>query len=440
VPGPRAPADRACGDLPELAQPSFEAPPPATIPESRITLEFDVALTRIERELSDRVPAVLDKGTRGIGRAGRVGYVVRRGPFNATLMDDRLVVTTLVTVNAQVCKPLGPFCPTYGSCSPTLRTKVSVPLVWQPDYRLGEAQVSLDIERSCSIAGFDATAQIRGTARRQAARVKRQLDAIVNRPPPQAAAAWQELHRPLPLPDGRCLRVTPSAITQARPRLTAGTITLQAAVSGALAFEQPCAAPSAQRVPPLPEPSVVDQLPGGVDVRLGVRRDWDALSAELTESLQGGADAKDGEAAEGLTITGVRARGVAIDGERWVALALDVDGCAAQWLVGRLAPEPRGARARLQDLRSPVAGIARAGRLDVLARHVERHGVVTLPLDLEATTRTARELLKRATAQTPPGVVVDVELTPAVLAELAIDDSGLVAVAKLGGRLHVRLP
>ncbi|MBW2459856.1 MAG: DUF4403 family protein, partial [Deltaproteobacteria bacterium] len=174
--GPQTPEHSTCGDLAPQEVPSFAVPPRALVPESRVTLDLGVTVERIERELSERIPTVLDKGSRGIGRAGRLGYVVRRGPFAVTLEGDRLVVSTTVTVNAQVCKPLGPFCPTYGSCSPKLLTRVSVPLVLEPDYRLGEAQVSIDIERSCSIAGFDATPQIRGTARRQADRVKRQID------------------------------------------------------------------------------------------------------------------------------------------------------------------------------------------------------------------------------------------------------------------------
>ncbi|RLB45663.1 MAG: hypothetical protein DRI90_28195 [Deltaproteobacteria bacterium] len=439
--GPATGAASSCKDHALAQPPTFQPPPAVEIPESQVTVEAGITLKRLERELSQRVPTTLDKGSRGIGSAGRLGYVVKRGPLAVALEGERLVVTTPVTVNAQVCKPIGPFCPTYGSCSPKLGTQVSVPLVVGRDYRLGESEVQIQIERSCSIAGFDATPQIRRATGRQATKLKRQIDAIVNQPPPESEALWRALHSPMPLPGGACLRAEPSTVSQSRPRLDAGVLSTRIAIAGTLTYEHPCeTAPGPPATAqPLPEPQVVDELPDGIELHIPIRSSWVDVSAELTGSLNDGAASTSGAPAGGLTITGASAQGALSGQQPVVALTLQIDRCGERWLIGEPWVEPASKRIRLRHLRSPAQDVPLDESMQALASHIERHGAITIPMDLTATTETLSKMLAKHGATLPPDVELEVALEPAALDHVLLDRAGLVAIAKLRGHLRARL-
>jgi hypothetical protein len=438
---PATQATSSCENLAAGQQPEWLTPPAVEIPESRVTVEASVTLKRIERELSDRVPSTLDRGSRGIGSAGRLGYVVRRGAFAVGLEGERLVVTTPVTVNAQVCKPIGPFCPTYGSCSPKLQTRASVPLVLGPDYRLGQSEVGITIERSCSIAGFDATPKIRTAARGQARQLKRQIDGIVNQPRPEAEVLWRNLQQPLPLADQGCLRVKPRTLTQSRPSLVDGVLSTQVALTGTVSFDYPCDGSEgpAAAAQPLPKPQVVDELPGGIELNLPILQDWAAVSAELTRSLVSGTDPGAEATDPARQLTGVTALGALIEQQPLVALALHTQGCGDLWVVGEPWYDPAAKRAKLRKLRPLIEGHKLDDAMAALVTRLAEQGSLGLPLDLTATAAKLRELLDELTAKAPADVVLEVALEPPSVDQLLVAPTGIVAVAKATGHLRARL-
>lgn len=217
-------------------------------------------------------------------------------------------------------------------------------------------------------------------------------------------------------------------------------ISTQASITGVLSLDRPCTDEPAgtTSLTPLPEPQIMDQLPRGIDLKVGLRRDWATLSAELTETLRAGGSAA-GQDSEGLTLTSVVARGVLVEKKRWVALTLQVEECGELSLIGEIVLEAKTNRATVRGLRSPVPGVPLDGPVQALASDIERRAKMTIPMDLHGATATVQQLTRRVTSLVPGDVELDLALQPPVLTSLEIDGDGLLAIAKLTGRLSARL-
>jgi hypothetical protein len=240
--------------------------------ESRLAVDFSLTTARLRRKLAARIPVLLaQESGRPIGAAGRVSYAARRSGFSFSLDQGRLAVTTDVSTQVRVCKPLGPFCPVYGTCQPSFRARASIPLVLGPDFELGKSRAVVQLTRSCVIAIYDATTELRRIARQQSQQVKQQVDSALPSLRPHAEQLWQALHQPLRLESGRCLRITPHQLTQSRPRLGDGRLSIRVELSAQLALDNACDDPEEQgEPPPLPPLEVVDDLPAGAALRTTV--------------------------------------------------------------------------------------------------------------------------------------------------------------------------
>ncbi|MBX3183083.1 MAG: DUF4403 family protein [Polyangiaceae bacterium] len=420
-------------EAPELA-----AATPWRAPESRIGLELtaDVALLRhqLERQVPRRLAQV--KG-QDVGAAGELSYRVDRGAFHVALDGDKLRVTTPVTAVAEVCKRLGPLCVTYGGCQPQLMADVQVPLVANTDYSLGEAEVKVGVTRGCVVLGVDQTGHVARAAREQQARVRRELDAA--RPDVRAAVStgWRFLHTPVSLDSQICLRVAPSAIAQARPRLTelAGRSSLSTAfaVSGTVTVEQPCSDPHhAGPIAPLPPLQVVKDLPRGIDLQVPLRLDWSAVQAELSRGLTG--QVLKGEAGDSQ-IAKLEVTPTASDGAPRAAVAVTLTGavCGRAWFLAELAANPGGesvSLARLESLGEVPPGLDAAA----LATSLSQHGQVSVPLDLSAGASTLTSLVRRLTQDLPEEVRVDLQLDPARVTRVVPAAEGLMIVVGVRGQ------
>jgi Domain of unknown function (DUF4403) len=402
--------------------------------ESRVTVQVALDTRRLARELERRVPVVLAHArARGVGAAGVASYVVRRGGFALSLAGNRLVVETPVSVELAVCKPLGPFCPTYGRCSPRLASRVSVPLELGPSYAVGLSRVSVAVTRPCVLepVGLDVTPLLEREARRQAGDLERRIDRELPELKPELSGAWGLFHVPVALGTSLCMRVAPERVDEARPKLDGHTLSGELAVFGQVSVEEPC--PKSD--PPsgsLPAPHLVDALPDGVDLEVPIRVDWTEVSANLTRSLAG-------DAVGSVRVTKVEARasrpGVLID------LTLDGATCGDVWLEGEPYYDAASSAIRLRHVRYADGQAARARALgaDALPGEIERRARVGLPVDVASAPGALEALLEQLTRDKPAGVRVSLKLKPARVARVLVDERSLVPVASLDGSASVEV-
>lgn len=413
-------------------------PPAAELPKSHISVGVQLAVDRLRRELGRHVPATL-ASARGqdIGAAGEVSYRVRRGGFDVRLDGDRLLVSTPVTADVEVCKPLGPFCPTYGRCSPRLVSTASVPLLLDGDYAVGKSRVSIALTKPCVIAGMDVSSEIRRMAHAQAGGVQRRIDGAAPELRPMVEAAWKQLFVPVALGASTCLRIAPERLAQSRPALANGTLSSRLAVIGALRVDAPCDLKSADTPTPLPALAVDDALPADVALEVPMRIDWSEVGAELTRSLA------TQQSATGLRVAKTTARGSRVDGRAVIALDVTVDGTTCG--QARLLAEPRwdaeASRVRLTNV-SLAPGQPERSRLlagSGIDRLVTERAAIALPLDVSGAPTALEGLVERLAKERPDGVDVTVEVQPARVDRVLVAPEGLVPVASFRGGAAVRV-
>jgi hypothetical protein len=405
--------------------------PALTEPESRVALDVSLDTQRLSQELAARVPTtVATASRRPIGAAGRVSYTVVRGAFGFGVDRDRLIITTPIRANVEVCKPFGPFCVTYGRCAPELVSSVSIPLVLERDFGLSKSLVSLRTTRPCRIAGFDATPYVERAAEDQRADIQRQIDASLPDPRPSVAAAWQLLGVPLALGITACLRVEPRRIQQAHPRSDSGRIRARVIVHGLVVVEAPCRSQTRNASPP-PAPEVVEQAPEGIALELPLRMGYDEVSAELSRSLANARPERVGR------IRQAKARAGAVSGKPRLIIALTLDGavCGDAWLVAEpyYDPASNGIRLRRAALYGEQRLLSESGASSALTAALERHARIGLSVDVTAAPAQLERLAESAAPSLPPGVRAKLELSPARVTRVLLDDQALVPVASIGG-------
>ncbi len=418
-------------------QPDFAEAPAVQAPKSHIAVDVAIDTRRLGRELSSRVPVVLAQArNRNVGAPGQATYVVRRGAFHFGMRGSDLLVQTPIRAHIAVCKPIGPFCPEYGHCSPLLVSTVRLPLALDKNYTLGRSRVGVSVTRGCVLEpiGMDVTPQLKDVARQQSAGIQRRIDRSVPSLRPEAEAAWQLLDLPIALGSSLCARVQPSRLVQSKPALAHDTLSTRLAVFGKLGVEEPC---SERRDAPkraLPAPELDDKVPRDVRLDVPIHIDWSDVSADLSRSL-----AQDGQP----RITGARARGAEVDGKAVVALAVTLDGavCGDAWLIGEPYYDAQASRIRLGQVRFAPGQADRVAELagSELPARVQRLARVALPIDLALGPRSLSSLVQSLTKKRPPGVDVKVEVQPAEVDTVLVDPQALVPVASLKGSVRVEV-
>jgi hypothetical protein len=437
-PGPANAAAGECSVQLGAPPPALPAPPAVVAPSSRIAVDISAAVGTVKRELSKNVPVQLARArNQPIGTPGEVSYTVSRGSFDIGLARDRLVVATPISVEAQVCKPLGPICPIYGRCSPRLAAVASVPLTLGDDYELGHSRVSVSMTRGCVIAGFDASDEIRKNAAQQVGGVQRRIDASVPKLRPYVEGTWRLLQTPVALSGTTCLRIAPGALVQKKPTLASGTLGLRFGVLGTLSVEEPCnadAAPAATL--PLPKLRVDDDLPAGVSLQVPLRISWADASADLTRSLTSTA-----ARTAHVHVVKARAIGVMVGTAPRVLLTTTVSGtlCGDAYLLAEPWYDAAASRVRLRQVVLAPGTDLEASDVAELTALVEQHATVALPLDAASAPNALQALVERLAEDLPEPVRAEVALEPARVEPVLLDGESLVPIISLTGKATVRV-
>ena len=412
------------------AAPEIPFPPAFELPRSTVTVDAAVTIERATRELANRVPVELARESgRRIGAPGRVSYVVRRADFGLAVADQRLVVSTPVSLHVEVCKPIGPVCVKYGRCEPRLMAQVSVPLILDDEYRVGESQVDIEVTSPCTIATFDATNEIRKVATQQEKIIKRKIDASIPPVLPYVQAAWQMLHEPVKLKDGSCLRIQPEQLAQSHPTLTDQRLRTRIAATGRVSFQNPCAAgPDPGQLPKLPPPRTEPTLPEVSGVRFAFERSWDQVSEAMTAAIVKAQAQGNGPP---VAVAAVRARGALLDGQPAVALEVELgEQCGRLWLIGEAWYDVPTKSIRVRGLTVSSAGLAESALAEAesVAAYLERHVQVPPPEQLETSGAALKEFAERFRGPEPKGVTLTIEMEPPVLERVVPSIETLVSV------------
>lgn len=361
---------RACATALPAAPPALENPGPVAVPTSRLALRAEVSFDRIAREVERQVPTSLASAAKKpIGAPGRVTYQVTRGRPEVGLSGTDLDIRFVANASVEVCKPLGPLCPVYGSCSPSLNVRTKIPLAIGEDYALGKSSVGLDVARPCAIVGLDVTDKMMQAAEGASRDAKKKVDESIPPIRPLAARAWADAQKPLPLPQGGCVTLRPERLSSTRPRAESGALVLSFAVMGQVSLHETCPAEAAARPTPLPPLERADGSDETSVLFAVATVSWGDVEKALASAL---VDAGGPSAPSALSIRGVGVRGHRADSGAVVALRLTLEGeaCGDLWVLAR--PVVEGEAIVLRDVRAFETGTLSEGLLaevrDRLAR------------------------------------------------------------------------
>ncbi|MGE3674052.1 MAG: DUF4403 family protein [Polyangiaceae bacterium] len=439
-----APGSGECSLTLGTAPPKLEPPVVWTVPESRISAELELSTALLGRELEKQVPRRLaDVRGQDIGAAGELTYRVERSGFAVGLQGERLVVSTPVTADVQVCKSLGPICVTYGSCQPKLRADVSLPLVVDSQYRLGPSSAKVNVERGCILQpiGLDQSSHVYKAARQQEAKVKSRIDGSLPRIRDDVAQVWRLLHMPVSIDNTLCLRIEPTGVAQQKPKLKNDNgqqlLSTRLAVSGKVKVEDPCIDPhKASPEKPLPAPDLKDELPKDVDLEVPLFIDWSSVSAQLSRGLTTQPVKSD---AGNVSIAKVEARPTSAAGKSRVALELTLSGvaCGSAWFLAEVKEDAQRKVLVLADVKALSPGVLPAALEQALAAALAGRASIDLPVDLSAAPDTLEGLVKRLTTDLPPPIQLDLKVQEAQVRVVMAQNEGLVPVVSVGG--HAKL-
>ncbi|MEM1033084.1 MAG: DUF4403 family protein [Myxococcota bacterium] len=228
------PAPARCGttvvatSLPETPAPPFVAP------RSTLVVVAQAPVDGLVRLADARLPRTLDAATRRpVGAAGELSYRVTRGRPSVRIREEELIVDVPISAAVEICKPLGPLCPTYGRCQPQLSSRTVLNLRPGADWILPPPSLAVTVGSGCTVAGIDATARVVEAAatgkRRAQAEVNaalKQLPSLVDR-----GVAWLSRPRQLGASAG-CWRLRPTEVNLRLPTTTEGTLTVGATLAG----------------------------------------------------------------------------------------------------------------------------------------------------------------------------------------------------------------
>jgi len=399
-------------------------------PISKLVVTGHVPLSRIADEIAGQVPKVVASGSRKpIGAPGEATYRVTRGGFAVKLAGSALVVQTPLSVHAQVCKPMGPLCPTYASCSPELLATARVPLTLGPRLEVGKSRVSVTVTRPCSIAGIDVTSKIMKVASRQTANVQKQIDRSIPKLAEPAGEAWRRMHTTAPLEDGVCLHLDPESLMQAAPATKGKALIIRAGVTGTLEVLGHCSTAGSGEA--LPKLANVESLPERGSVRVAVRADWASVEGTLVDSLRAPS-----------TVIDARVRTSTVDGRGVLALGFTLrdEPCGEVWLASDLAWDDDSSALRLSGLRAfpgQTPSALKASRAWLDSRELASVRVKLARLD--AVHAALRKQLERVGDVQVDGAVLDVDVSALAVESVQLDEDGIRATLVGTSKIEVRV-
>jgi hypothetical protein len=398
-------------------------------PTSRLVVSAGVPLSRVRAELERRVPKLLDSAKRRkIGAPGEVTYEVTRGGFDLNLRGERLLVSTIVKADVDVCKPLGPICFSYGRCTPRLLATASVPLLLGETYDFQKSTVRTQVTRPCVIAGIDASPHIKALADQQARAVEQRIDTSLPRIRGFVEQAWQFVQAPLRYDLTHCLTLRPKRLVQGRPTIDGGAVQQRWALESELALSSACSAGAATEasLPPLAtDPALAD----ATELHLVQRVGWSSLEAAITLAMRGGP----------LGVTRVRAVPVSNRGVRQIEIGLTTTREYCGELVAWAEPSYDAASDRVALTRVEFAAAQRADDTALgAARDALARVRVALPASvsqLGSRVRSGLGLLSKSRA----GIVPKLEVADPQITRVDVETDGVVAIASIRATLAVGL-
>jgi hypothetical protein len=397
------------------------------LPTSQLVLTGDVAEAQVLSAVTAQIPSTLaHEKDRAIGTPGRVTYTVTRGAIDSSLRDGTFHVTTLANASIEVCKPLGPFCVTYGRCQPVLATTVSLPLALNGDYSYKPLTTSLRAERGCQIAGFDVTPRLTSLARSNLDTIEKRIERSLPPIRPWAERLWELTRNPLFLDAKHCLRVTPKRFVQAPAKETPRGFELGVGVDLSVELTRDC---ERRESPPLAPLATETKLAAGPVLRLAQLVDSESASRQLTESVKG-------VFGDGEQIHSVVVHTAKIDNQNRVVLETKLNGltCGNTWLKATLAPTPGGSLGL-----SDVAGLDGdlTDELRELPSKLEERGRVTAEFPFADVATRLNQLLESAAALGGERLALTAAIgTPKLIAP-NITREGIVVIAELSTVAHV---
>lgn len=419
------PARAHCSERLTGTAPALEPASTAELPNSQVVVGARVTEAELLAQIAAQIPSTLaHEKDRPIGTPGRVTYTVTRGALDSSLTSGTFQVTTLANAQIEVCKPLGPFCVTYGRCQPVLATTVSLPLELSADYGYPPLSTSVRAERGCQIAGFDVTPRLMSLAKSNLDAIEKRIERSLPPLKPWAERVWQLSQNPLFLDARHCLRATPKRFVQAPPRETSAGYQVGVGIDFTLELTTECER-SAGPLPlaPLATDPTLSERPA---LRVAQRVDVASATKQLTESARQAFG--DGEKIERVTL-----HTATIAGTNSVVLETELSGatCGRTWLTADLKPaSPASARAlvltnvRFLDSDAPAS-------LGDLPQALSKHGKVTTEFPFEDVQKRLNQLLESAAAFTDERLTVTVAVGPPRLTAPVVTQGGIFVVAEL---------
>lgn len=416
------PTRATCSERLAGAAPGLEPAKAAELPDSRLVLSGHVAEAELLALIATQIPGTLaHEKDRPIGAPGRVTYTVTRGALDANLQGGTFHVTTLANAQIEVCKPIGPFCVTYGRCQPVLATTVSLPLALSADYGYPPITSSVRAQRGCQIAGFDVTPRLTSLAESNLDAIEKRIERSLPPLKPWAERVWQLSQNPLFLDARHCLRATPKRFVQAPAKQTSAGYEVGVGVDLTVELTTECER-SAVPVPlaPLATDSELAERPA---LRVAQRVDVANASKQLTESARGGFG--NGEKIERVTL-----HTATIAGKNRVVLETELSGatCGTTWLEASLKPLPTGGLA-LTEVSFLDPDVPES--LGDLPKALSEQGKVTAEFPFDDVAKRLNQLLESAAAFTDERLTVTVAVGPPKLTAPVLTQGGVFVVAEL---------
>jgi hypothetical protein len=434
-----------------LCDTRFDAAPPAVteapalvVPRSRVLVDVQVDTGEVLRELDHAVPRrIAERRGLDIGDAGRLSFVVDRGPFGVRLAGADLIVEVDLAGEAEVCKPLGLLgCVGYATCSPRAHASAGLRLLIGDDYRLPPSRVTIPVTRPCTLTAFglDVTGEIQQQTNRQAEAIRSRIDAALPELGPTVEALWKALGTSVPLGGNTCVRIAPREVVQTGPRQSGGVFSVGVGVGAQVVVESPCG--PAITAGPTPRPLLDPAAVAGVDLVFPTILGWPTVQLAVARSLATAefhagreivhlTDARVVPGAEGRVFLGVVAAGRAC-GELWFeGTPVMRDGAVS---FGALEPAPGQA----EIARRAAPGLD----LQALGAAIEAKIRVPLPIDIAALPGRVDRLAAQLLAAEPAGPVhpeIRVGMGPATAEEALVRREGLAVIVRARGESSVKV-
>lgn len=421
---------KACARQWNEQRPRFAPAETIELPLSSISVTGEVTKQQLLSQLASQIPGTLaHENRRPIGTPGEVTYTVTRGSMDSTLREGTFAVTTLANANIEVCKPLGPFCVTYGRCQPVLATTVALPLSLTKDYAWKPLSTSVRAERGCQIAGFDVTPRLTSLARQNLDGIERRIARSLPPIKPWATRIWDLAHNPLFLNASECLRATPKRFIQAPARETPSGYKLELGVELTLELTQDCKrAESPAPLEPLATESALTPEPGFTLTQL---IDTKTVSEQLTQSAGGGFGT--GESIRSIT---AHTSSAGKANELLVEVTLDGVTCGNTWLRAELTPaknhELKLSRVEFLSEHPPDA-------LSELPSALRTKAALRVPFSFDKVTERLNQLLDSAVGFADQGMLVTAHVGDPSWRAPQIAPDGVRAIASLPTELSVAL-